>query len=123
MNIKLMKIIVAFVAIVFTAMNLISPAIAADIPDVVVFEHSNFQGRSQSFSVGGLRINPIDPQLSNQVSSISVPSGATASLSNNETGEFVTFEAGNYDYVGDFINDRADSIETVQDCVPGANVC
>jgi hypothetical protein len=123
MNVKLTKIVVAFVAIVFTAMNLISPAIAADIPDVVIFEHSNFQGRSLAFPVGGLRAAPIDPQLSNQVSSITVPSGATASLSNSQTGKFVTFEAGNYDYVGDFINDQADSIETVQDCLPGADVC
>jgi hypothetical protein len=123
MNIKLMKLAVACVAIVFTAMNLISPAIAAGTPNVVVYEHSNFRGRSQAFSVGGARGGPIGPRLRNQVSSIVVPSGATATLSNNRTRKSLTFKTGNYPYVGDFINDQADLIETTQDCIPGSNVC
>lgn len=46
MNTKLMKVVVAFVAVVFTLMSSISPAAAAETgsaPEVQLYEHRDFQ--------------------------------------------------------------------------------
>lgn len=117
MNTKLMKVVVASVAVVFTLMSSISPAAATETgsaPEVQLYEHRDFQGKSLPFYVGGARFEPIDPQLINQVSSLSVPSGVTVTLIDQETGRRATYR-GSFDYVGDFMNDRADSVEIVQD--------
>ncbi|MBD1913252.1 hypothetical protein [Leptolyngbya sp. FACHB-8] len=125
MNTKLMKIMVSFVAVVLTFMSSIPSAIAAEAGstlEVQLYEHSDFQGKSLPFYVGGVRSEPISPQLINQVSSLSVPSGVAVTLIDQETGRRATYR-GSYSYVGDFMNDRADSVEIVQDCSPDAEVC
>jgi hypothetical protein len=104
-----------------TKTNSIAPATASEFSDVVLYEHRDFQGKSQSFFVGGARAEPIG-QLTNQVSSLSVPSGVTVTLRNTQTGIGVSF-TGDADYVGDQINDQADFIEIIQECVPGSDVC
>ncbi len=112
MNTKLMKVVVAFVLI-----SSISPAAAAETgsaPEVQLYEHRDFQGKSLPFYVGGARFEPIDPQLINQVSSLSVPSGVTVTLIDQETGRRATYR-GSFNYVGDFMTDQADSVEIVQD--------
>lgn len=119
MKTKLMKVIVAFVAVVITLMSATSPATAAE---VFLYEHNDFQGRFQELSADAATSQPIDSQLSSQVSSLSVPSGATVMLLDSQTGASVTYTESAV-YVGDEINDRADTVQIIPECPPGAEVC
>lgn len=92
------------------------------LPEVYIFEHSNFQGRYQRFEVGGQTSEPIAPELAYQVSSLIVPPEATVMLFDSQSGIQQTF-TGRVSYVGDYINDRADGIEITQVCAPDAEVC
>lgn len=122
MNVKLMKMVVALIAIVFTVMNVVLPANAAGEPQVVLFEHSEFQGRFQQLDAGAQRGMPIDPSLINQVSSIRVPPGVTVVLTNTRTGKAFSYDQ-DFSYVGDEMNDQADFIGITPECAPDAEVC
>lgn len=90
--------------------------------EVYLYEHSNFQGRFLQFRADAATSQPIDPQLSNQVSSLSVPSGVTVTLTDSQSGISVTFTESAA-YVGNEINDRADTVAIIPQCDPDSGVC
>jgi hypothetical protein len=88
-------------------------------PQIYLYEHRDFKGRSQQFSAYGLRSEEIT-ELAYQVSSIEMPSGVTLELQDSQSGLSVEFTES-VAYVGDDINDSADIIFITMPLCPPAS--
>lgn len=119
MKTKLIKILSVVVAIVFTLTSATSAAIAAEVR---LYRHRDFQGEFQRLNTGGASAGPITPQLKNRVSSLRVPEGFEVTLRDDEGNRSRTFKRS-ASYVGDSMNDRADSYGITQQCRPNQNIC
>ena len=81
---------------------------------VTVYKDAYFQGPSQSFPIGIHKADEgdLDAIGNDQLSSLKVPAGLVARFCRNETGNLcVEYGPGDYNYVGDQLNDEISFLE------------
>ena len=118
MKTKPSKIFYAPVALVFTLTIATSPATAEEVR---LYRHRDFRGEYQVISTGAATGN-INQQLIDQVSSLRVPQGFTVKLTDTKSDKSRTFDSDT-PYVGDSMNDQADTYEIIPECPPGVRIC
>ena len=119
MKTKLIKILSVVVVLVLTLTSATSAATAAEVR---LYRHRDFQGEFQRLNAGGASVGPITPRLKNRVSSLRVPQGFEVTLTDDEGNRSRTFKRSAA-YVGDSMNDRADSYGITQICQPNSPIC
>ena len=92
--------------------------ISAVSSEVKVYQHSNFGGTSQSFSMGeyAARDGKFNIVGNDQISSLRVPQGLVAYVCENESQQGVcrTYEAGDHSSVGSDLNDKISYMEILK---------
>jgi hypothetical protein len=84
---------------------------------IVVYEHGDFQGKSQGFGVGTYSVSNLNIVGNDLISSLRVPTGLMATLCEHGDGSGLCkpFLAGNYAWLGDDLNDRTSYIKVSTD--------
>ncbi len=84
-----------------------------DAAQVTLYQHQNFGGKSQAFSLGkhDAERGQFETVGNNSISSLRVPQGLIAELCDTQKQNCQSYQSGNYSYVGDKFNDRASFLE------------
>ena len=81
---------------------------------VTFYEHSNYAGKSQSFGIGTYRADKgqLNGVGNDKISSMRVPQGLKVRVCENEGGGLCKdFASGDYNYIGNDLNDKISYIE------------